>query len=79
MMSLTRTRLGCKSEAATFFTRSRSVTIPVAFPRSTTTRLPMSLSRITFAASAPVASPEIVTGFGVMISTTGMRARIRFR
>src|SRR6266545_6633961 len=76
MMSFTTMRLGCKSEAATFVTKSRSVTIPVGFPCSRTTRLPMSRSRMIFAASEAVVSAGIVMGVVVMISTTGMRARM---
>src|SRR6266545_7730145 len=76
MMSFTTMRLGCKSEAATFVTKSRSVTIPVGFPCSRTTRLPMSRSRMIFAASEAVVSAGIAMGVVVMISTTGMRARM---
>ncbi len=76
MMSRTRTRLGCLSGAATFVTMSRSVTIPIGLPVSTTTRLPISRSRMRSAASFAVASARIVTGDCVMISTTGTRARM---
>src|SRR3989442_13359276 len=79
MMSRTRTRLGCLSGAATFVTMSRSVTMPIGLPVSTTTRLPISRSRMRPAASFAVASAGIVTGDCVMISTTGTRARMMCR